>query len=217
MENLEWRLQGTLATLESGLGIASLDLANPLAGLTLRATQFHVEPLFAFLILEQPQDVIARGRDLVLRFPPRAGDLVSYEVRYQVSEAADAMDMILSAQTQRLASKPETEVRSSFGAAELVKPRFDEPGLISPNEVPYCVARPTSADISLLMMVHPSDFYESTVDESSVTFRIFPESLEKGVIRRARLRLRLLDRSRDEAEAWEEFSRSRSEVPPLTT
>ena len=42
-----WSIHGSLAMLESAIGVAKFDLANPSAGLTLRHDDFLVAPLFA--------------------------------------------------------------------------------------------------------------------------------------------------------------------------
>jgi hypothetical protein len=73
-------------------------------------------------------------------------------------------------------------------------------------------------------MVHPSDFYQGTValvDKTSAVcesrIRLFPDALEKGVIRCARVRGYFLPRANDLESAqvlFQEFARSQ---PPLTT
>jgi hypothetical protein len=75
-------------------------------------------------------------------------------------------------------------------------------------------------ELSYAEMVHPSDFVRADVsaDNSGVRLKteLFPESLEKGVIRRARMRALFIARSADEAVAaglWCDFSTA---APPLT-
>ena len=211
-----WQISGNLATHESTLGIAHVDLDSPSKGVSLNSEALHIDPLFAFLISDLPNDIVVRGNDLTLRIPARSSDLVSYEMQYRVASGDHALELILSAQTQLLDSQPKTKVVSRFHSADLIQPGNHHQ---ADQDPPYCVVRPAATDdVSLLVMVHPSDFHRASVDADAgkVTYWVFQDPLEKGVIRRARFRLQLLDRCDDEQQASELFLQSKTERPPLT-
>ena len=68
-------------------------------------------------------------------------------------------------------------------------------------------------------MVHPSDFHRisTETDSGEITYWVFPEPLEKGVIRRARFRMEVVEREQDEVSAHSTFEAARYEQPPLAT
>jgi hypothetical protein len=87
------------------------------------------------------------------------------------------------------------------------------------------VFRPPRDDFSYIQMVHPTDFHRTTVsieqrekqNQVCVVHELFPDPLEKGVIRRGRVRGWFVDRADDLRAAAECYRQWIDEPPPLTT
>lgn len=218
MTDLRWQCDGSLASIESCRGTIEVQVDGTVGGFYVRGPQIPIGPIFAFPTSSPPMEVVTRGQDLVMRFPPRAEDRLSYEVRYRVSQRGDGLDMVLSAQTELLKSHPETAVTAVCPEAELLQSPGDD--LNGPQRAVACgcIVRPVAYDTSsLLLMVHPRENGRMEIQGSNVTFHVFCESLEKGVIRRVRFRLRWLSRMDDEREAREQISQAKNETLPLTS
>lgn len=210
-----WQINEQTATLKSQDWVATVDLAHPSEGLKIRGDQLFIERLFSFVVNDDPLECFVRDVDLVLRFPPRNTDLVSYEAYFRACTDGRGLELILSAQTQLLESKPETKVTSMFPSSSVISlPKSS----ISEQPVQYFLVRPTEPNsLSVLLITHPSDFYRAAVDADEIAFWVFPDSLEKGVIRRARFQMRLLQRASDEELAVEAFAETQLVPPPLAT
>jgi len=226
-----WSIDGNIASATIGSCEVSFDASNPSAGLTFTWDSTVVcEKLFAILLNDDPVEMFVRLSDLVVRLPHRNSDLVAYELCFRIGEDGREIDMQLSAETNLLDSKPETKVsttllngtvnakaESNSGLAEI----SDVANFESQNTAYYFLHRPSDLPKhSILLLSHPTDFYRASVvndKDASVTFWVFPESLEKGVIRRARFKLCVLDRATDESSANEIAEAFRSEAPPLAT
>ncbi len=76
-------------------------------------------------------------------------------------------------------------------------------------------------DASYAEMVVPADFQGGRVQQTPectrLAYELFPESLEKGVIRRGRIRSLFLPRQRDAQAAWDVYEDLCTGTPPLTT
>ena len=151
--------------------------------------------------------------------------------------AVAAIDLMVSIQTNRLDSHPQMLVTSGVTAAEVwhlsaageavpIDLSSGSAVSLSPDNGDGCVLlRTTTGDgsqISYAEMIHPSDFANLVVrradcGEIQIEHRLFASFLEKGVIRRARLRGVLLEREGDveAAAAW--YQALVSDHLPLTT
>ena len=227
-----WQLEEQNATLKSDAFTSSFDLSQPYLGMRLRElgddkSAFEIEQLFAFLVPDSSVETYARGVDLVAKYPPRNSDLVSYSTYYRLAEAKNGVDFILSAQTSLLDSNPLTQVTSSFGNADVltmaesgVNHLAADADFDANNQLLAVLIRPKDSDKSLILSLHPSDFYKATVraaPKPAVAFWVFPNSLEKGVIRRASFQLRITDRRGDEKAASELLEKTQAATPPLDT
>jgi hypothetical protein len=183
-------------------------------------------------------DQYIRGRDLVLSSETVSDDRLRCQFYWRLLSwndlPANGLELIVSVQTGLLDSNPASDVQSQLDADEVLKWRANrwEPvsWSTSPEDPPIGQAvglllfRLHGVPFSYLEMVHPADHYRSGVSRIGGSahqmrshFELFPEHLEKGVIRRARLRGCLLPRDRDTATAeilHREFAAS---APPLTT
>jgi hypothetical protein len=141
------------------------------------------------------------------------------------------VELIVSVQTSLLHGEPRLEIASSFGPGELFMRRPDG-GLesLASDETVRCAAgecagvfllRPAGTDFSYVEMVHPSDFQGAelvfTAVGAVIRHSLFPEPLEKGVIRRGRVRGWFVKRNGDAASATELHQAWLAEPPPLTT
>jgi len=158
------------------------------------------------------------------------------------SDFITAIELLVSVGTSRLDSRPELFVQSVVPAGEVLRlvdlegARFEPTGPAvdrggDPGIAPWeCyLFRLSDGDgaegpISYAQMVHPADSSGDPPSrlpgESSRTFlrhRLFAEPLEKGVIRRARLRGVFLPRQNDQQRTAAYFQDFVSAEPPLGT
>ena len=227
----EWTLETDRATLKSRDFDGSFDFKQPWTGLKLQREQQPVaDHLFACLVPGEPQERWVRGTDLFCRYAPRNSDLVSYHTYYRIAPAADGLDFVLSAQTSLLESAPLTQVTSTFAEGELLaRASIDQPSKLVTGPEDYDIGnapgffllRPASfSEISWVVFVHPSDFHRASLridPHPSVAFWVFPNALEKGVIRRATFRIRAVDRATDEEQAMAALAEANVETPFLAT
>lgn len=212
-----WQLKDGKASLETSLGTVHFDSAQASQGLAISDSPLQLTHFFSFLVNDLPCDLYCRENDLVVKYPPRESDLVGYEVRYQYSEERDGFDCVLSAHTQLLESAPQTKVTATLGEGEILKQHAIEQARQA--KIPYYLVRPQDAEVSWMVKVHGTDFYRNAVDseadQPTISFWVFPESLEKGVIRRARFWLRWFPRENDLQLAKDCFDRLHAEEVPL--
>ena len=158
--------------------------------------------------------------------------------------AVAALDLLVSVQTDLLDSHPAVHVTSRLPASQVWQ--LDSSGTFAPLEVgsrqPTSLSRANGAGCVLLRladtdtngpaskgpllsyveMIHPTDFSElivtTTEDNHFQTeHRLFADFLEKGVIRRARLRGVLLERSGDLEAAADWYQSLVNDRLPLAT
>ena len=146
--------------------------------------------------------------------------------------SAVQVQMILSVQTDLLDSHPEASVNSFaiesrlFHAPKLQTEAFREIGdsaIYGGNagREHVFVFRNEGLDLSYVQMVHPSDFVAVQIQVNAgrptlVSTTLFPESLEKGVIRRARISGWFLPAENDLVAAIELAKQFVNEPLPLT-
>ena len=120
-----------------------------------------------------------------------------------------AFDLVVSVRTDLLQSRPAVVVQSALAASEIFRlTSVNPPGsrqvnlsspaalLLGPSDGPGCVlVRLGNSELSYCEMIHPADFHEDEIAREPrgggmirLRHRLFPESLEKGVILRARVR-----------------------------
>jgi hypothetical protein len=189
-------------------------------------------------------DSYVRGTDLIAAYEPQGGQQVRPQIywRFISSPSSTAprcgLELIVSVQTSLLHSEPRMIVESDLSDAEIWRmEREEENGFTSLDataEIVDCtqadclsvfVFRPLARDFSYVQMVHPSDFHRTTLSferqekrgRIRIVHDLFPDPLEKGVIRRGRVRGWFVDRADDLRAAVECYRQWLDEPPPLTT
>jgi hypothetical protein len=149
-------------------------------------------------------------------------------------EFVAAIELLVSVRTDSLNSQPRMTVESTFSGGEVAlatdrnADRF-EPFISSTVDSASsgqdacrgCIVfRPAGSDLSYVEMVHPLDFRrDELLGGGKTPFRVrhhlFDESLEKGVVLRARLRGVFVPRGNDTRLASEQYAAFRAAEPPL--
>jgi hypothetical protein len=196
---------------------------------------------------EPISEAYVRHQDLVITYQQRAPRTVRPQVYWRSLSSGRTsppqelgLEFLLSLQTDRLASEPKCQLVTEFlgehcvlhapptglestGTVWQPVPPVERVELTSAACRPCLLFRPTGSDWSYLEMLYPGDFTHVAVERRGIVgstgsrWTLFDEDLEKGVIRRARLRGMLLHRENDHVVAeqlWNEFLQSEL---PLTT
>jgi len=183
-----------------------------------------------------------RGSDLVATYLADSREQVQPQVYWRALENAGwssaGVELIVSVQTSLLDSQPESSVISELAPGEvwhLLEPATGAFSYIALDEQPIeltredagagvVVIRPSDEQYSYAEMIHPTDFHSlvlqlqlTATPRLTITSRLFPERLEKGVIRRSRICGWFLPRDYDLQLAAELYHRFVNEPPPLTT
>lgn len=232
---MTWNLTGNEATLAEHALTASVTLDRPHGGLrrvSVPGQVFSVENLLAVRVpsrpdADSPTEAYVRGRDLVIKYPPRDSDRVSHQIYYRVLHQPAGIELVLSAQTDLLDSDPWMHVdvmglgagaKFVHMAESLVPVDRSMTWQASQPSVPrFFLFRPDASAVSHVTFVHPQDFDRAEVLGDGIRFTVFPESLEKGVIRRASFQWRLLERDGDVEQANRLYEQAMIAAPPLTT
>lgn len=170
-----------------------------------------------------------RGRDLVAIYAQTPQRTVQPTYYWRVLENRDlaGIELMISMQTSLLDSDPSLTARTvCHGAAHWLT----EPGTAtmikddtwqSPTATKGFFLFRLADGTSYAEMVFPADFLGASVvsDDGArhLTYQMFPEDLEKGVIRRGRIRAFFLPTEGDVAAVWDAYTELCAEEPPLTT
>ncbi len=221
-----WKCEGQLATAALGDWTARLDLSRPAAGIhdlrfgqhALAACIFQIQPTAD----AQPVEIIdsyTRGEDLVVTYAETEQRPVRQQVYWRAfteplpGGPIVGIDLIISMQTSLLYSDPTLNVVSEFPSGSIV-------------HVMECATlllhRPDGLAGSVAQCVDPADCEQAELAPSEsggviARYRLFDPGLEKGVIRRARLRTIFLSRAEDELQALAAYEIFAASAPPLTT
>jgi hypothetical protein len=213
-----WQFDGSKALLQSPQLVCQLDLASPSKGLTALKVKLNsngavssVDAALMQLTLPGeetlPADAYIRGNDLVATYAESADRSCRTQVYWRFEREPDyfGVQLIVSVQTSRLDAAPSLTVASRLpGPAQLV-----EGGTV-------VVPLPES-DVCYAELADGSNIESTIVRETRITNKLFPGSLEKGVIRRARIRGSFLAASSAEQTARTLHERLERSAPPLTT
>jgi hypothetical protein len=180
-------------------------------------------------------DCYVRGNDLIAAYVEEREKLrreIYWRVLHAPASHAYGIESIVSVQTSLLHSHPQLQMASRLSSGPVARgDRGDTFDFLAgaTGDIPCTrddgagvfVLRPADADCSYVEMVHPTDFQHATVtlaaDQTSLVHSLFPESLEKGVIRRGRVRGWFVSREDDLRTAAELYAAWLAEPPPLTT
>jgi hypothetical protein len=211
-----WRLEGQCALLHCGPLQAIVDVATPQRGLTqLRYLESPLDgSLLGVDVAAEPNDAYVRGGDLVVAYSETAERPYSVQIYWSVAESptrnALFLDATVSIQTRRWEAYPRVAVASSLAGAETI--RVAET---------VCLARPVAAHWSYAEVAPVEDFVlktdltgDSTTPTSGWLFG--DQFMERGVIRRLRVRGAFIPRCDDAASASCIHVALLAETPPLT-
>jgi hypothetical protein len=186
---------------------------------------------------EDVQDSWIRGTDLVVTYAQRKNRQVTAEIYWRLVGGANSVgtELILSVQTDLLDATPTTSAASEIitdevlwlgdptapHTAESLKMAISAAAFDRTRGQGIFIFRLAGSRLSYVDMVHPTDFSSASLrqrDGSAVLdWQLFPDSLEKGVIRRARLRGLFVNRQDDLALAARCFQEFTTSPLPLTT
>jgi|GEM_PF-865281 len=187
-------------------------------------------------------DAYARGCDLIAGYAQSERGAVQPHVYFRAGQldSAAGLELIVSMQTSLLDSEPESLVTTELPASQVlvldsVREQVPEPlpseslpirYLTTATKAAYLFLFRVSDTISYAEMVHPGDFVSVELEalpvagddeqQLKLTWRLFPERLEKGVIRRCRIAGWFLPREGDQQVSADIFRRMLFEPLPLT-
>ena len=240
-----WQLDATSARLQTGQFSARVDLLNSARGLhdlafnqrkidatVLGVTTGVEEKLTAGDIA----DAFVRGNDLVVTYSETEQRPFSVQVYWRASVGSEGsllLDTIMSLQTDALESYPGLATRTrlparktwQIAAADQLRAEFELSGSqarqLSDSDGDAILLQSVGDGLSYAEITHPTDRGETSVertDDDAVLMvrRLGGRFLEKGVIRRLRVRGVFLPGEIDFESAAHCLSGLASEQPPLT-
>ena len=228
-----WQLNGHKARFCTPEFETLVNVAEPWNGLTnclYRGEVFAAAGLLQADVRELVAEQLAvsetyiRGCDLVATYTPSRQRPVRVQIywRARVSQEIPAagMEMILSAQTDLLDSNPQVHARSTFQPGQLLGWNAQQAACVPECEPSNLyLYRPASGKVSYCEMLHSTDFSQVALSHTppQLTWSLFPERLEKGVIRRARLAGMFVPRDSDQAASLAAYHAFEAAPLPLTT
>lgn len=234
---MQWSVIGNAATLQWAAWHWSLDLAQPSAGIQLNQPTAAPTAWQLLQILPQPQhscqieDWFARGSDLMVRYGQSPDDRFAFQIDYRAVDVLElgtficGWDLWLSVQTQLLDSHPVLEVISRVPGGRWRA--VDSDGhTADPNTFAMLTARSPQGFVALF--VHPSDRCQTEwlaptggpaqgAAAEIERIRMFGNFMEKGVIRRGRLRCLISSQTVDTHQLARGYGEFATSPLPLTT
>ena len=221
-----WQLADNIASCKQDDISFRVDLHYPGRGLQIDpAGTRGIEGLSCLRISPQPPtpkggetliDAYARGRDLIATYAQTPARTSRPEIYWSIVNDDDmvGIEATIGVQTSLLDSDPTVRSSTSFppgklsnlasiAAAEWISLSAGDE--VSAESASLFLFRPNDASWSYAEIVYPSDFQGAEVTEGDssgtmqLNFALFPEFLEKGVIRKARIQALWLPREDDEA------------------
>lgn len=182
---------------------------------------------------DPPQDTFVRTADLVAVYAVVGPPSFNWQVYWRASakdESAVVVDAILSLQTSLLESFPRVTTQSQLTADEvwLVGPDgksrqldAESSGQVPSDNHDCVVLRSSVGNWSYAEMTHPLDrgtwqLARSPDGKTKIERTLGGDFMEKGVIRRLRVRGAFLPREDDLEQAAQLFTELAAETPPLT-
>ena len=235
-----WRLDANAATFNDTHVKLSIDLKRPNSGvgnISLRGVP--VTGCHPLQVSPEPPsttdgetilDSYVRGRDLIATYAQTPQRTVQPTYLWRILAGHDdlaGIELMISMETSLLDSDPSlTALTVCQGEAHWVTEAgratiITDDTWYSPTLTSGFFLFRLANGISYAEMVFPADFLGARVDSIDgarhLTYRMFPEDLEKGVIRRGRIRALFLPTQSDIANVWDAYTELCAEEPPLTT
>lgn len=233
-----WSLSGHSATLKLNALSISVDLRRPDMGLTVKQQGEEAAHWLGVVLdpskepaAEPVFDAYVRGQDLIVTYAQTSERTVQPQIYWRAwcGEPGEpvGIETLVSAQTSLLASRPELQIVTRLGQVDEVvalAPHDDGEAASLQGDIkttePLLLVRGALPHQSLALMANPSDLVSFALSTSgkhtTLAAQLFPDSLEKGVIRRGRAGLFLVDRGDDASAARAAFARFLSRPLPLT-
>lgn len=241
-----WQIKGSIAELSTDQFTGLVDLSRPWMGVSFsnerRAGVLQTLGVWfenqTSEVESQQFAVHVRGTDLVVRYPEDQQRNVHPEIYWRmmepkISAGVSGIELIASVQTSKLTSKPRLTTLSQFIAEEVLqiearrngdchKIDFEIEKVRRLERDSFLLIRPNNTSFSYCEMVHPSDFVNSKVmiteqrEVAQLSHELFPQSLEKGVIRRGRVCGIFVPRKQDVECAREHFKEFANSKPVLS-
>ncbi len=227
--DVAWNLQDTQAIGTVGRWSVRLHPASPADGLQFARQEASWGPCPVLSVRPLPEHALTleeayvRESDLIVRFGQSDSDTYAFQLNWQLlpgnAPFAVGVELWVSTQTSLLAAKPQLEIASG-GAGEWSWEIWEHArfgGEAPSDERPAGPAALISkaADGLVVWLVEPSDqrhvVLETSPDQATQRVRLFGHFMEKGVIRRARMRFLVAEGDVSEADlvaAYQEFARS---------
>lgn len=211
-----WDFKRPRAGLRLGPLEATVDIEYPRRGLQQPALTGQelagLEALCVALPGEPPEgpevivDAYTRGRDLVVTYAQTPRRTVRPQLYWRgthlATEAGEAVgvELIFSMQTSLLESCPQASIVNRLPAGTTRRltsvesgdfAAMEQSGAAEAGETGLFLFEPTGAEWGFALLIEPNDLVSASLggpsERSTLSLQLFPESLEKGVIRRARL------------------------------
>jgi hypothetical protein len=236
-----WKLTDTTAQHSSESFDLALDRNSAQSGLSLSGSVFPTQPparLFAVHLPheEDPPTTVETctpgdGSILHAVFAPTEAFSVETDVAWRLLDTSVGclIEVLVSVATQQLDAAPQLTITSTIPALEVLAPATATIGSDTKwqalSETPHAarciIARLPGDQFSYLEMVYPADseglelMFDAAGERATFQHTLFADSLEKGVIVRARLRGMLVPRQGDTAAAASCFADLLAAAPPL--
>jgi hypothetical protein len=215
---ISWRLDGSQAFLDCDAIQASVDVARPRRGLA--ELRFRGVPTEGWLLgvdveaPAPPSDAYARGGDLVVAYQESADRPFSVQIYWSIGQRtplpdALVLDGTVSIQTRQWEAYPRVTVTSHLAGAERVA-----------LDAAATVVRPAGVEWSYVEVVPTEDFVPMPPGNDgpagSSGWIYDGHFMERGVIRRLRVRGAFVPRADDLEAAVRLRTHLLAEQPPLT-
>jgi len=226
---MHWSLHHQVATLQTHGWNWSFDLSRPTLGVSVsnenhalagQLLQVFPSPAHALVI----DDAFIRDSDLMVRYGQSASDQFAFQLDFRSVPSAAlgpfdcGLDLWLSVQTQLLDSHPLLDVRSCTAGGHWTASDVNGEAGAS-GSVATLSSTTNTGHVALL--VHPSDRVQTELMRLDTAeccdLRLFGSFMEKGVIRRARLRCLLGSAQIDAATLASAYAQFEDSPLPLTT
>jgi hypothetical protein len=238
-DKFEWNLSEDTASFKTKSLVASVKKRFPHEGLV--DVEYDGLAVQADLLQLSPHppapatgetiiDEYARGRDLIVTYAQTPARSVRPRLYWRILEEFSGVELLIALQTSLLDSDPTMRALTRFVGkdAEVLAAdtelQFSEVQVSSKptkiDSVGLFLIRPLGAEYSYAEMVYPSDFQGAEIGDEDgpyVRYELAPEPLEKGVIRKARVRGVFMPRENDHAIAVAAYKDLAAAAPPLTT
>ena len=231
MSDSTWTLDESLATASSPFGSLRVDPLKPSQPLELLSARTGIK-WSAIALKPQPphsqqiEEAYVRDQDLIVRYRETPDDQFSFQLNWRLvgseSMAAWGVELWVSIQTSRLDTAPSIELRSDLPDAPWQVLRHHEL-VVGADEQTLSAAALVAAphpSLACVWMIEPGDQSQfqlhSQPTDSTQSGKLFGAFLEKGVIRRGRMRFLMIESELQDHQFAELYNDFITSPLPLT-